>query len=142
MCSASALITAAALIACGDASEADGGHLNVTQVFRPAKPIATEGSAAALTVSQGGEVVARVRTGISQVGEREVLFDRRLPAGTYELEVAHHACYSPTSCFIPGEKSFLRCAGEVAIRDGETSELTVRVSSGFLAEKPSTCSIS
>jgi hypothetical protein len=136
-----ALIAAIALTACGDDPEADGGQLSVTQVFRPAKPIATEGSAAALTVKQDGETVARVRTDISQVGEPEVLFDRRLNAGTYELEVAHHACYGPTSCFIPGEKSFLRCAREVEIRDGETSELTVRVSSGFLAEKPSTCSI-
>ena len=69
-----------------------------------------------------------------------MLFDRQLPAGTYEVEVAHHACYGPTSCFIPGEKSFLRCVGEAVIRDGETSEVTVHVSGGF-SERGPTCKI-
>lgn len=141
-CFALTLVAATALIACGDDDKADGGHLTITQVFRPVEPIAIEGSAAALTVKQDGEAVARVRTDISQVAKPETLFDRGLNAGTYEVGVAHQACYGPGSCFLPGENSvLLRCAGEVEIREGETSELTVRVISGFSAEKPSTCSI-
>lgn len=69
-----------------------------------------------------------------------MLFDEPLAAGSYELEVAHHACYGPGTCFIPGEKNFLRCAGEVAIGDGETSEITVHVSGGFSEAGP-TCKI-
>lgn len=131
-------MSAVPLLACGGGS--DAGQLKVTQVFTPAKPIAIEGSAAQLAVKQDGKLIERVRTDISQVGEPEVLFDGALTGGSYDLEVAHRACYGPGSCFIPEEKSFLRCAGEVAIRDGETSEITVHVSGGFSEGGP-TCKI-
>jgi hypothetical protein len=141
-CAAFALIAATALIGSGDDPEGARGHLTVTQVFRPREPIAMEGSATELTVTQSGKAVARVRTGPSQPAEPEVLFDRPLDAGTYELEVEHHGCYGPTGgCFIPDEKAFVKCAGAIEIREGDTSELTVRVSSGFGAGTPSTCAI-
>lgn len=68
-CSGLALVSAVALLACGEGSEPGAGQLNVTQVFTPAEPIAIEGSAAKLAVKQDGRLIERVRTGVSQVDE-------------------------------------------------------------------------